>query len=330
MKGQQMKKLICLFAAAMIALLSLAGCSGTGEKNGEAKEKKIKIIATIFPEYDWTRNILGEMEDEVELILLMDNGADLHNYQLTADDMLAMGDCDIFIYVGGPSDRTLMEAFDRNGNSSAVKVDLMEVLKDEIREEEQVEGMEPEDEHDEDTEYDEHVWLSLNNAKKSCEAIAEALISVDGEHKDVYLSNLEKYTAKLDELDERYENAVESSDVRLLVFRDRFPFRYLVDDYGLGYYAAFSGCSAETEASFETIIFLSEKIDSNSLNSIMKIETSDGRIAEAVRDNTVSKNRDILTLDSMQSKTMKDVLEGADYLNIMEGNLEVLKTALSR
>ena len=260
----------------------------------------------------------------------MDNGADLHNYQLTADDMLAMGDCDIFIYVGGPSDRTLMEAFDRNGNSSAVKVDLMEVLKDEIREEEQVEGMEPEDEHDEDTEYDEHVWLSLNNAKKSCEAIAEALISVDGEHKDIYLSNLEKYTAKLDELDERYENAVESSDVRLLVFRDRFPFRYLVDDYGLGYYAAFSGCSAETEASFETIIFLSEKIDSNSLNSIMKIETSDGRIAEAVRDNTVSKNRDILTLDSMQSKTMKDVLEGADYLNIMEGNLEVLKTALSR
>lgn len=325
-----MKKLICLFAAAMIALLSLAGCSGTGEKNGEAKEKKIKIIATIFPEYDWTRNILGEMEDEVELILLMDNGADLHNYQLTADDMLAMGDCDIFIYVGGMSDRTLMEAFDRNGNSSAVKVDLMEVLKDEIREEEQVEGMEPEDEHDEDTEYDEHVWLSLNNAKKSCEAIAEALISVDGEHKDVYLSNLEKYTAKLDELDERYENAVESSDVRLLVFRDRFPFRYLVDDYGLGYYAAFSGCSAETEASFETIIFLSEKIDSNSLNSIMKIETSDGRIAEAVRDNTVSKNREILTLDSMQSKTMKDVLEGADYLNIMEGNLEVLKTALSR
>ncbi|MBQ3393580.1 MAG: zinc ABC transporter substrate-binding protein, partial [Oscillospiraceae bacterium] len=294
------------------------------------KEKKIKIIATIFPEYDWTRNILGEMEDEVELILLMDNGADLHNYQLTADDMLAMGDCDIFIYVGGMSDRTLMEAFDRNGNSSAVKVDLMEVLKDEIREEEQVEGMEPEDEHDEDTEYDEHVWLSLNNAKKSCEAIAEALISVDGEHKDVYLSNLEKYTAKLDELDERYENAVESSDVRLLVFRDRFPFRYLVDDYGLGYYAAFSGCSAETEASFETIIFLSEKIDSNSLNSIMKIETSDGRIAEAVRDNTVSKNREILTLDSMQSKTMKDVLEGADYLNIMEGNLEVLKTALSR
>lgn len=318
----------------MIAASLLIGCSSDNGSE-DVQEKKIKIITTIFPEYDWVRNIMGEKADNAQLILLMDNGADLHNYQLTADDILDMSDCDIFIYVGGESDKTLMDAFHKNRKDSAIEVNLMGVLGDSIKEEELVEGMEDDHDHDEDhdhseeTEYDEHVWLSLENAEDACEAIADALIRVDPENRETYLANLKSYTDRLDELDERYETVAASAKVRTLVFRDRFPFRYMVDDYDLGYYAAFAGCSAETEASFETIIFLADMVDRYDLGYIMKIESSDGKIAEAVKDNTTSKDQKILTLDSMQSKTMKDIEDGATYINIMEGNLEVLREALS-
>ncbi len=327
--------MICIILSAILAVALLAGCSRQSGGNEEEKSTKIKIIATIFPEYDWVRNILGEREDDVELILLMDNGADLHNYQLTADDILDMSDCDLFICVGGESDERIMDAFEKNRKETAIEINLMEVLGDHIKEEETVEGMEEEDEHDhdhdeEETEYDEHVWLSLDNAEEACEAIADALIKADPENREIYLSNLERYKTKLDELDDRYEAVISASPVRMLVFRDRFPFRYLVDDYGLSYYAAFAGCSAETEASFETVIFLAETVDRNELGCIMKIESSDGRIAAAVRENTADKDQEILTLDSMQSKTMKDVMNGDTYLDTMEGNLEVLRKALSK
>ena len=180
----------------------------------------------------------------------------------------------------------------------------------------------------EEKEYDEHVWLSLKNAQILCKAIAEALETVDPEHKDVYATNVDAYLEKLSSLDSQYQDAVANASQKTLLFGDRFPFRYLVDDYGLSYYAAFAGCSAESEASFETISFLAKKVDELGLKNIMTIENSDQKIAKTIRDNTKDKNQEILSLDSMQSTTSEDVKNGTTYLSVMESNLDVLKKAM--
>ena len=193
----------------------------------------------------------------------------------------------------------------------------------EEEEEESAEG-----DSEEEPEYDEHVWLSLKNAKVICDAIEKDLADLDPDNADAYAKNLEDYTGQLDALDQEYQTAVDAAPQKTLLFGDRFPFRYMVDDYGLTYYAAFVGCSAETEASFETITFLAQKVDELGLKNIMTIEKSDQKIAKTIRDNTKNKDQNILTLDSMQSTTSDDVKNGETYLSAMKSNLEVLKEAL--
>ena len=211
-----------------------------------------------------------------------------------------------------------------------VVINLMDVLKDNIKEEEVVEGMEAEDEEDEEEEpeYDEHIWLSLKNAKIICDEIAEKLAQIDSDNADAYKKNAAEYVEAIDKLDGEYQAAVDNAANKTLLFGDRFPFLYLVDDYKLSYYAAFVGCSAETEASFKTIAFLANKVDELKLKYIMKIESSDGSVANTVKENTKDKDQQILTLDSLQSVTV-DTAENSGYLDIMRQNLEVLKTALS-
>ena len=182
--------------------------------------------------------------------------------------------------------------------------------------------------HEEEPEYDEHVWLSLKNAKVLSQAIADCLSEICPEQADTYQANCQAYVSALDALDLSYDEAVKAGSKDTVLFGDRFPFRYLVDDYGLNYYAAFVGCSAESEASFETILFLAEKLDELGLSQVMQIESADGRIAQTVIDTSKDKNREILTMDSMQSVTAKDVEAGASYLSTMEKNLEVLKAAV--
>ena len=215
-------------------------------------------------------------------------------------------------------------------------INLLEVLGDSVKEEEIKEGMEHDHEEGEDhdhdheePEYDEHVWLSLRFASVICKKIADTVAEIDSTNAESYKSNAESYISELNALDSEYSDVIGSASCRTLLFGGRFPFRYLTDDYGLDYYAAFVGCSAETEASFETIIFLSEKVDERNLKNVMIIESSDGKIAQTIIDNTESKDQQILTLDSMQSTTSKDVQSGSSYLSIMKSNLEVLKTALN-
>lgn len=214
-------------------------------------------------------------------------------------------------------------------------INLLDVLGNSVKEEEVVEGMEAEEEEseekseeEEEPEYDEHVWLSLKNAKVFCKAIADDLSEIDKDHAETYQKNEENYAAKLDELDQNYQKTVDEASQKTLLFGDRFPFRYMVDDYGLDYYAAFVGCSAETEASFETITFLAGKLDELGLKNVMTIEKSDQKIPKAIIENTKDKNQKILRLDSMQSATSDDVKAGTTYLSVMEDNLEVLKEAL--
>lgn len=332
-----MKKYISILLAAVMAVCCLSACgqnnSSTNTQAKDNNDKQIKVVTTIFPEYDWVKEIAGDEVSNMDLTMLLDNGVDLHSYQPTADDIMKISDCDLFIYVGGESDAWVEDALKEAVNKDMKVINLLDVLGSSVKEEEVVEGMEAEEEEEEDRaeeepEYDEHVWLSLRNAKVLCKAIADDLAEIDTENADAYQENEKAYADKLDELDKKYQETVDAASQKTVLFGDRFPFRYMVDDYGLSYYAAFVGCSAETEASFETITFLAGKTDELGLKNIMTIEKSDQKIAKTIIENTKEKNQGILTLDSMQSTTSDDVKKGATYFSIMESNLNVLQEAL--
>lgn len=352
-----MKKFISLFIAASLIIGCLCACSSgsaagaTAPQNGESamnsgssdsttEQNKIQIITTIFPEYDWVMNVLGENPANAEVTMLLDNGVDLHSFQPTAEDILKISTCDMFIYVGGESNEWVEDALQEAANKDMVVIDLLEALGDLVKEEEMVEGMQ-EEEHDheheegedhdheeEETEYDEHVWLSLRNAAALVRVISDGIQKIDPDNAQTYSSNTTAYVEKLNALDQEYTAAVGKASYHTLLFGDRFPFRYLTEDYGLDYFAAFVGCSAETEASFETITFLAQKLDELGLPAVMTIEGNDHRIAETIVQSTKAKNQQILTMDSMQATTLKDVQGGVTYLSIMENNLSVLKDAL--
>ncbi len=529
-----MKKIFAL-AGVLLAL----GCGSTFAAKKASNENKIKVVTTIFPEYDWAKEVIGEKASDVEVTLLLDNGVDLHSYSPSVKDIAKIQNADIFVYVGGESDEWVDEVLKNVKKPNQKVINLLEVLGDKVKAEEIVEGMEHEhehehdhdehghehhdahehshaseiqagdikdrslsefngewqslypmlisgkldeyvehqakekgksekemqkeieakwncgaklvkidgnkitltydngksvsgsykyagyavkkndegkitnvrykfetsdknapkyvmfndhgfepakevahfhfyfgnnnfeefmnskvnsyfvasklsahecedlllgrnhDEHDghhhdhdehehhhEEDEKDEHVWLSLKNAQILTSAIASALCEVDAKNAEVYKKNLAAYNKKLSELDARYVEAVKAGNKNTLVFGDRFPFRYLVDDYGLKYYAAFAGCSAESEASFKTVIFLSEKVNELGLNNVCKIEGGNGKIAKTVISNSKNKKAKILTLDSLQSTTANQIKKGATYFGAMEKNLEVLKEAL--
>lgn len=515
-----LKKIIALFLAALMAVGILCACStqDTYEtSDSSTSSQKLQIVTTIFPAYDWVNAVLGDNAENAEVTLLLDNGVDLHSYQPSAEDILRISTCVLFVYVGGESDEWVKDALSQAVNKDMVVVNLLEAIGDRGKEEEMKEGMESDHDHNHDhskevstfednevldrslddwagdwqsayplllsgaldeafeakaeggdmtaeeykeyyrtgykTDYtkiriegdaitftdnqgqtasseykytgyviqdwsggtraalyrfealdkdagtpsyiefndhmiepaeaehfhirmsnesfdaitdletswptffpaehsaeevcediighdhknedheheeelDEHVWLSLKNAAVLCRAIADALARIDVDNAAVYDANAVSYLEKLDTLDQAYTTAISESTTKTLLFGDRFPFRYLVDDYGLDYYATFVGCSAETEASFETITFLAGKVDELSLHTVLTIEGINHKIAETIVQNTSEKNQQILSMDSMQSTTRKDAEAGTSYLSIMENNLDVLKKAL--
>ena len=327
-----MKKVTALLLALLMLVGALAGC---GKQNDTNQTDKLSIVTTIFPEYDWVREILGDKADNAEITMLLDNGVDLHSYQPTADDIVKISDCDLFIYVGGESDEWVEDALRNAANRNMKVINLLEVLGDSVKTEEIVEGMQEEEhehedaeEHEHEEEVDEHVWLSLKNAKMLVRVISKALQELDPNNKDIYAANADAYVKKLSALDAEYQTAVDAASNKTILFGDRFPFRYLVDDYGLRYYAAFVGCSTETEAGFETISFLAKRVDELKLPCVLTIEGAQHKIAETIVRNTTAKNQRVLTMDSMQSTTSKDVKNGTTYLSVMEKNLSVLKEVL--
>ena len=337
-----MKKL----CAAVALLLSLAGTGFAGEAG---------VVATIFPVYDWIREITKG--SDVKIILLLDKGVDLHSYQPSVQDIVKVAECDMFVYVGGESDEWVSDALKNSVNKSQIAVNLMQVLGEAVKPEEIVEGMEhdhyhnhngeqhdyPHDEgndkdhnHDHEDhhehhepELDEHVWLSLRNAGKICSVLTENLSALYPQHSQLFYDNLSHYLQKLSELDKAYSQTVSSSKRNTLLFADRFPFRYLVDDYGIKYYAAFSGCSAESEASFHTVKFLAEKVRELNLPCVLTIEGAAHKIAQTVLASAQAKNHKVLVLDSMQSAALRDVQAGKSYLSVMADNLQILKEALN-
>lgn len=337
-----MKRIIPLCLALIMTVGLLAGC-GKQNEPAASDETRLRVVTTIFPEYDWVREILGDKADNAEVTMLLDNGADLHSYQPTADDIIKISECNLFIYVGGESDDWVDDALKNAANKNMKVVNLLEALGERVKTEEVVEGMQEEDhdhedtdehddakehDHEEEAEYDEHVWLSLKNAQTLCSAISGVLQQIDPDNKDTYAANASAYIKKLSALDADYQAAVDAAACKTVLFGDRFPFRYLAEDYGLRYYAAFAGCSAESEASFETISFLAGKVDELNLPCVLTIEGVQHKIAETIVRNTAAKNQKVLMMDSMQSTTSKDAANGTTYLSVMERNLSVLKEAL--
>ena len=317
-------------ALVLAGLMTFGACSCSAEGIENKSGSRLSIVTTVFPCYDWVREIAGSKISGIDLTMLLDNGTDMHSFQPAAKDIVKISSCDVFIYVGGESDEWVEDALKEAVNKDIRTVNLMDLLGDSVAEEETVEGMQAEDEEEgeDGPEYDEHVWLSLLNAQVLVTGIADAMAQADPENASLYENNAGTYNSKLGELDGRYRAAVKDSDKDTILFCDRFPFRYLTDELGLDYYAAFSGCSAEAEASFETVVFLSGKIDELGLSSVLVIDGSDQKIAKTVIENTGSKDMEILVMDSMQSTTTADSSNGVTYLSVMESNLEVLVKAL--
>ena len=318
----KIKKYLCTLFAALTALTLLAASGCETSSDG-----KLHIVCTIFPQYDWVRELTKGAQN-VEVTLLEDSGADLHNFQPSAADKVSILNSDLFVYTGGESDdwaRTLLE----NAEKDVRSLNLIEELGDRALTEE--EGIEESGEHghEHEDEIDEHIWLSVQNAKVLVSAIREELCAVDESNAALYQSNAASYLAELSALDEAFEKTVSSAERSVLVFADRYPFRYLAHDYGLTCYAAFSGCSAESEASFATILTLVKHVEENALPYVMVLENSTHGIAEQVIENTASKDQRILALNSLQSVDRKAIEEGATYLSLMQEDLAVLQTALN-
>ena len=347
----------------IILLLQVTMLSSCTPVAVPAENKKIKIVCTVFPQYDWVRQILGDEIKNTELILLLDSRIDLHSYQPTIDSIAQVSSCDLLIYVGGESDKWIESVIKEAVNKNMHVINLLEALGDYAKAEEIIEGMERDrhehdpnnaghcddhdmDElhlHDEECEHhesdnrdtdhdeilDEHVWLSMKNAKVLCSVISEKLSLLNSENAALYQSNLTAYLEKLSALDKEYQMTVDAAPFNALLFADRFPFRYLLDDYGINYYAAFPGCSAEAEAGFNTIVFLATKIDEFGFKCVLVTDSSNNKLADTVIRESKSKNQKILVMDSMQSVSQSEIANGATFLSIMEKNLNVLKEALN-
>lgn len=332
-----MKRFITIAFAFMLVLsVALAGC-GKNEKNeksakseSEKKKEKLSVVCTTFPTYDWVRQILGDKVNDVDLTLLQKDKIDLHSYEPSVEDIAKISSSDLFIYVGGESDEWVEDALKEAKNKDMATINLVEAIGTDAKTEEVVEGMEPEEEEGEEEgeAYDEHVWLSLKNAEKLCSVITDELVSLDNGNSEVYQNNLSAYMKELTALDSQYQAAIQAAPVKTFLMGDRFPFRYMADDYGLDYYAAFVGCSAETEASFETIAFLAKKTDELALKNIVVTESSDQSIAKTIRDNTANKNQQILVMDSLQSIGQSDLDQSTTYVSAMQKNLDTLKSVL--
>lgn len=315
-----------------LSLLVLAGCT-PAQPQKEPEQEKLSVVTTVFPAYDWVREIVGENSENVDITWLMKSGVDVHSYQPTVDDLVTIANCDVLVYVGGESESWMDEALAQEGKEGRVVVNLMEELGDGVKEELPLPGLDDDHDHEEgdghDHGADEHIWLSLKNAVTLTQTLAQKLGQADPDHAQDYLDAQKTYQTKLEELDGAYAQMVEGAKYDTVLFCDRFPFRYLLDDYGIHYYAAFSGCSAETEASFETVAFLAQTLEGLDLPCVLTIEGSDGSLARTVWENTSQNKQTVVELNSLQAVTQQQAQEGLTYLTAMEANLQALTTALN-
>ncbi|MDL2233641.1 metal ABC transporter substrate-binding protein [Ruminococcaceae bacterium OttesenSCG-928-L11] len=329
MTGKRMKHLVYIVALALIGLL--AGC-GPAKGPISPDNGKLTVIATNFPGYDFVRQVAG---DRVNLTMLLPPGSESHSYEPTPQDMIRVQECDVFICVGGESEtwvQGILESVDTSGMRVLAMMDIVDVVEEQL-----VEGMEHDHDHPEEhdhaaeaheheAEYDEHVWTSPRNAMAISAVISATLAELDGDNADTYRSACDTYRIQLERLDTDIRQVVAAGSRNVLVFGDRFPFRYFVDAYGLDYFAAFPGCSAETEASAKTLAFLIDKVKAEEIPTVLHIEFSNEKMADTICEATGAEK---LLFHSCHNVTKAQLEEGVTYLSLMEQNVQALEQALA-
>lgn len=321
-----MKIISKILAMAMLvcSLCSLAACGEPDEAEG------VSVVSTIFASYDFAREVAG---DNANIKMLVSPGADVHSYDPTMKDIMAVNKCDVFIYVGGESDQWVEKILASVDNPDMKIVKLIDCT-EELYHEEYKEGMEHDHDHDHDDHdhdhdeagYDEHVWTNPRNAMLICEEIAKALCEVDAENADEYKANLAAYNAELKELDETFKDIVANASRKEIIFGDRFPLIYFVKAYGLDYFAAFPGCSSETEPSGATVAFLINKVKEDDIPVVFYLELSKGNIADTICEATGAQK---LQFNACHNISKDDFEAGIGYLDLMMNNIDVLRTALN-
>ena len=314
-----MKRCFIGLTALCLLLGLLAGCGASPA----SRDDRVILLASIYPLYDWAKNVVGDETDRVDIRLLIDSGMEAHSFQPGVGDVAAIADCDILLYVGGESDRWIADALGQKATDPSV-IRLADRLADRLHQEEIVDGMQGEA----DDGFDEHLWLSLRNAVSAVEAIADVLAARDADHADVYRRNAAAYEGDLTALDAAYAEAVSAAPRKTLLFADRFPFRYLTEDYGLSYYAAFPGCSTEATADFKTVVALADALTAEQLKTVLILENGSTALADTVIQTAGASNVAVLRLNSLQSIPADQIRAGADYISLMRSNLDVLKRAL--
>ena len=322
---KKISKILLVFVALVFSIVSLTGCN----KNKD-NENKLTIVTTNFPSYDFARAVVKDNKD-VELKMLLKPGAESHDFEPTPQDIIDIKNSDLFICTGGESDEWISDILDDIDTDKTKAIKMMDLV--DVKEEEIVEGMEDE-EHDEEeehhdeeeVEYDEHVWTSPVNAIKIVNALRDEVVSIDNDNKKVYEDSTKEYTDKLEKIDNEFKDIVKNAKRKEIIFGDRFPLRYFVDEYNLKYYAAFPGCSAQTEASAKTISYLVDKVKEDKIPVVFHIELSNGKIAEAISKETGAK---VLEFNTAHNISQKDFDAGVTYVDIMEKNTKVLKEALN-
>ncbi|MBR1970421.1 MAG: zinc ABC transporter substrate-binding protein [Clostridia bacterium] len=289
-----------------IIILVIPGCAGNDETT---QNNKLKIVTTIFPLYDFAKQIAG---DRAEVDMLLPTGREAHSYEPTVQDIIKINESDLFINIGGSAD-PWVEAISKDENKSNTRIMSAINVVDTIKEN-----------HHDIYSVDEHIWTSPENAEDIIEAIANLLAQMDPKNKDFYEKNEEIYSNKLDKLDEKFERLTKNNNKKI-VFADRFPFKYLAEEYNLEYFSAFPGCSSESEPSAATISQLIETIKNENINVVFYTETSNQKLADTISGETGAKK---LMLHSCHSVTDEQLKKGITYLELMENNYQSLKEGL--
>lgn len=349
-----MKKITLSIILILTLSFILVGCgsSTTNEdtsddtastETGDTQDSDKTIIATSFYQYDFIQNILGDT-NAVNLRLLNESGTDVHSFEPTTEDIVDITQSSLFVYNGGTSEAWVNDIVQSaDGSSNFLKlmdsvetknVEIVEGMEEIHSDEESAETTEGEEQASNETtehedEIDEHIWLSIKNSIKLVNTLTDEICEIDPDNEETYRQNADAYIVELRNLDSEYKEMTNNIASNLIVVADRFPFMYLLDDYHIDYYAAFDGCSSESEASFETVAFLATKLDENELNYVIVTETPIDGLADSVIASTTSKNQEILTLNSMQTISLDDINGGANYIDLMKENLTTLQTALN-
>lgn len=317
-----LKKLLAVFTASAL-LLSLCACSS---ESGyfESDSTKLKIISTVFPPYDLAKHIAG---DNAEMKILLPPGSEAHTYEPTAKEIIAIQNCDIFLYIGGENEQWADKLINSN-DTSKVKIvkliDCVPTLSEDDEDEHEYEHNHHEHDHEHET--DEHIWTSPENARLMLSAVYDAICAVDPENSQTYTENKDAYDKQLADLDNEYKTAIDNAKNKTIVLADKFPFRYLAHEYGLDCYAAFSSCSDESEPSVSTMIKLTKKIKENNIPVVYYLEFSSTKIADTLCDETGATK---LMLHSCHNVSKQDIENNVSYIDLMKQNLENLKVALN-